>query len=67
MPKDFDRCVREHGRVRRLVPKKGTYLNVCWKGGKTHRGELHHKDPTVQGQRPRAERDYNETRKRYKK
>ena len=44
MPKGFERCVRNGGRVRTLKPKgKGspTYLKVCYdKKGKSHAGEV---------------------------
>ena len=42
-PADFDKCVREGGRVRTITPKKGTYIHVCWdKAGKSHSGEVKH-------------------------
>lgn len=44
MPKKFVKCVREGGRVRRIVPKAGRYVNVCWPkgGGSPVSGEVHH-------------------------
>ena len=34
MPEDFDKCVAEGGRVKTIVPKKGTFLHICYpKGG----------------------------------
>ncbi len=33
-PQAFDNCVSRGGRVRTIVPKKGTYIHVCYpKGG----------------------------------
>ena len=44
MPKDFDECVREGGRVRRKTLSDGRYINICWdKAGKSHAGEVHEK------------------------
>ncbi len=43
MPLDFERCVREGGRVRTITPKKGVYVHICYdKQGKAHRGEVKH-------------------------
>jgi phage I-like protein/DNA-directed RNA polymerase subunit RPC12/RpoP len=42
-PADFDKCVREGGRVRTINPKEGTYIHVCYdKQGKAHSGEVKH-------------------------
>jgi len=42
-PADFDKCVREGGRVKTVTPKEGTYIHVCWdKAGKSHSGEVKH-------------------------
>ena len=51
MPKSFDKCVREKGRIRRVSGhskrwkvKKGEYRNICWdKKNVPHLGELHKK------------------------
>ena len=42
MPAGFDKCMRDGGRVRTIVPKKGTYFRVCWINGKSYRGEIKH-------------------------
>jgi len=43
MPKDFERCVKQGGRVRTIKPRKGVYIHICYdKKGKAHRGEVHH-------------------------
>lgn len=42
MPEAFEHCVASGGRVRRIVPKPGTYINVCFQGGKSYSGEVHH-------------------------
>ncbi len=40
-PADFDKCVKEGGRVRTEKPKEGKYLHVCYdKAGKSHAGEV---------------------------
>lgn len=40
-PADFDKCVREGGRVRTIQPKPGKYIHVCWdKAGESHAGEV---------------------------
>lgn len=42
-PADFEKCVREGGRVKTTNPKEGTYIHVCWdKQGKSHSGEVKH-------------------------
>lgn len=41
MPADFDKCVRENGRVRTITLSKGRYMRVCYdKNNKTHAGEV---------------------------
>ena len=44
MPPKFTSCVSGGGRVRRIIPKSGVYLNVCYPkgGGSPVRGEVHH-------------------------
>ncbi len=48
MPKDFEECVKNGGKVRRIVGpdkehglKKGEYVNYCFLNGKSYRGEVH--------------------------
>lgn len=44
MPQDFLNCVKAKGsHVRTIVPKKGTYLRVCYLNGKSYSGEVRHK------------------------
>jgi len=44
MPEDFDKCVREGGRVSTMSLSKGRYMRVCYdKEGKSHAGEVKHK------------------------
>lgn len=51
MPKAFEKCVKEKGRVRRISGpnkkyklKKGEYMNICWdKDNVPHHGETHKK------------------------
>jgi hypothetical protein len=41
MPKEFDKCVKDGGRVRRKKLNGGRYLNICFdKKGKSHAGEV---------------------------
>jgi hypothetical protein len=41
MPADFERCVREGGRVRTIKLKDDKYMHVCYdKSGKSHAGEI---------------------------
>lgn len=42
MSEAFEKCVKAKGRVRRINPKEGVYLNICYKNGKSYRGEIHH-------------------------
>jgi hypothetical protein len=43
MPQDFDKCVREGGKVVTITPKAGRYMHVCYdKSGKAHSGEMRH-------------------------
>lgn len=41
MPADFDKCVKEGGRVRTLKVGKDRYMHICYdKAGKSHAGEV---------------------------
>jgi len=43
MPKDFDKCVKEGGRVRtkKVEGQPNKYFHICWdKQGKSHAGEV---------------------------
>lgn len=40
MPDDFDKCVRDGGRVRTIKPKPGKFMRICFKGGKSFVGEI---------------------------
>ena len=40
MPKAFVDCIKAGGRVRTVKPKPGRYLPVCFRGGKSHAGEV---------------------------
>lgn len=49
MPPAFDKCRASGGKIRTVVPKKGTHMAVCIRpkgegprGGKTVAGELKH-------------------------
>lgn len=50
MSQQFLQCVNDNGRVRRFSGpnkehglKKGEYVNICFKDGKAHRGEVKQK------------------------
>ena len=41
MPKDFDKCVKDGGKVRTKKLKGGKYIHICYdKNGKSHAGEV---------------------------
>jgi len=42
MPKGFDACRKAGGRIRTIKPKPNVYIPVCYIGGKSYRGEVHH-------------------------
>ena len=42
MPADFEKCVKEGGRVRTKTLSDGRYIRICYdKSGKSHAGEVH--------------------------
>ena len=43
MPQAFVRCVRGGGRVRTISHGKNAYQYVCYRGGRSYAGEVHHK------------------------
>jgi len=45
MPANFEKCVREGGRVRRKMLSDGRYINICYPkgGGPGKAGEVHQK------------------------
>lgn len=44
MPVDFDKCVSSGGKVRTKDLGGGKYIHICYKGGKSHSGEVKHKN-----------------------
>ena len=40
MPADFDRCVKEGGKVRTIKLPAGKYRHVCTLNGKSYYGEV---------------------------
>lgn len=41
MPEDFDKCVREGGKVITQKISSGRYIHICYdKNGKSHAGEV---------------------------
>lgn len=46
MPKEFDECVREGGKVRTKKLKGGKYIHLCFeKDGESHAGEVKKRKP----------------------
>ena len=46
MPKDFERCVKNGGRVRTKKLPNGKYIKICFLNGKSYAGETHTKKTT---------------------
>ena len=44
MPEDFERCVRNGGRVRTKKLPNGKYIKLCFLNGKSYSGEVHTKE-----------------------
>ena len=40
MPADFEKCVREGGRVRTKKVGKDKFVHICFKDGKSYAGEV---------------------------
>lgn len=40
MPAEFERCVKDGGRVRTIDVNKTQYMHVCFLNGKSYRGEV---------------------------
>jgi len=40
-PDNFNKCVKNGGRVRRRTLKGGRYINICFLNGKSYAGETH--------------------------
>ena len=40
MPKAFEKCLREGGRIITKTLSKGRYIHICYKNGKAHPGEV---------------------------
>jgi putative hemolysin len=40
MPKEFDDCVKNGGRVRTKTMKGGRYMHICFLKGKSYPGEV---------------------------
>jgi len=45
-PADFDKCVKDGGRVRTKKLSNGRYMKICFKDGKSYAGEVHKKKKT---------------------
>ena len=44
MPKSFEKCVADGGRVRTKNLSKGRYMHVCFMNGKSYAGEVKTKE-----------------------
>lgn len=40
MPAGFEKCRSGGGRIRTKKLSKGRYMHICFKGGKSHPGEV---------------------------
>jgi len=40
MPKAFEKCVAQGGRVRTKKLSNGKYIHICFKDGKSYAGEV---------------------------
>ena len=40
MPKDFDMCRSNKGKIRTIAMKGGKYMHVCILNGKSYKGEV---------------------------
>ena len=40
MPADFDKCIRDGGRVRTKSLPDNKFMRICFKGGKSFSGEV---------------------------
>ena len=40
MPRDFERCVKNGGRVRTKKLSGGRYMHICFLNGKSYAGEV---------------------------
>jgi len=67
MPAGFNRCVKKGGRVRRVKPKRGVYINICYLGGKSYRGEVHHIKQKAGRRRRGRPRTEKERRRRHRR
>lgn len=48
MPKAFENCVKNGGRVRRKTLSGGRYMNICFLKGKSYAGHVHtNKNPAA--------------------
>jgi len=54
MPKDFDMCRSNGGKVRTMTLKGGKYMHICILNGKSYRGEVKMKQSSSEGGSPVA-------------
>jgi len=40
MPEAFLNCVKNGGKIRTIIPKKGKYLRICYLKGRSYQGEV---------------------------
>ena len=43
MPKDFDKCYKNGGKVRTIKIGKNKYRHLCWLNGKSYMGNIQKK------------------------
>ena len=54
MPKAFDNCRKNGGKIRTKKLSGGRYMPICYLGGKSYAGEVHTKKPKGDGGSPVA-------------
>lgn len=64
MPKAFDDCVKNGGKVRRKNLKGNKYINICYdKNGKSHAGEVMTKKSKKKAKSNRYDRQIEKSKK----
>lgn len=62
MPKNFDKCIAEGGRVRTKKLSGNRYLHICFLGGKSFAGEV--KTKKVVAKKPKTKRQASKKTKK---
>ena len=54
MPKEFDACRADGGKIRTMTLKGGKYMHICILNGKSYKGEVKTKSSSGGGESPVA-------------